>query len=275
MVVERVTKQDYGSYIKANIFKPLGMDSASLCYARDVVPHLSSGYERGNKQDTNILVNAGYLSWRLPFAAGAVCATAIDLLKWQAALDAGKVIRPSSLALMRQPTMLTDGTSVDYGLGTRLGSLEGHRVVGHTGSGGGFGNMLLDYPDDHLAIAVLTNTGSNAGSALAIGTTIARSMLGLPEQKTLADLAVPADELSALTGTYEGDDGTVENFAKDGKLHFRIPGSGAEGVLSRQAKNVYAISPDADVHFVVSDGKAKWAIVYNSGVFMDVYRRVR
>jgi CubicO group peptidase (beta-lactamase class C family) len=46
MIVERVTKQDYGSYVRDNIFKPIGMGSASLCYARDVVPHLSSGYER-------------------------------------------------------------------------------------------------------------------------------------------------------------------------------------------------------------------------------------
>ena len=113
MIVERVTKQDYGSYVRDNIFKPIGMGSASLCYARDVVPHLSSGYEReGGK-----LVNASYLSWKLPFAAGAVCTTAEDLLKWQAALNAGRVIRASSLSAMRSPTLLTDGTSIDYGLG--------------------------------------------------------------------------------------------------------------------------------------------------------------
>jgi len=45
MVVERVTKQEYGAYVREHVFKPLGMSSASLCYARMVVPHLASGYE--------------------------------------------------------------------------------------------------------------------------------------------------------------------------------------------------------------------------------------
>jgi len=134
MVVERVTKQEYGAYVREHVFKPLGMSSASLCDARMVVPHLASGYEL----DRGALVNAAFVSWKVPSAAAAICATASDLLKWQAALDTGRVLTPSSLALMRTPTTLADGTKIDYGLGTFLGSLDGHRVLGHTGSGGGF-----------------------------------------------------------------------------------------------------------------------------------------
>src|SRR6476620_8413808 len=106
MVVERVTKQEYGAYVREHLFKPLGMSSASLCYARTVVPHLASGYE----VDGGALVNAAFITWKLPFAAGAVCATASDLLKWEAALDTGRVLTPSSLALLRTPTTLADGT---------------------------------------------------------------------------------------------------------------------------------------------------------------------
>ena len=124
MVVERVTKQDYGAYVGEHIFKPLGMTSASLCDARMVVPHLASGYE----MDGHTLVNAVFVSWKLPFAAGAVCATATDLLKWEAALDSGRILTQSSLALMRTPTTLPDGMRIDYGFGTRLGSLDGHRL---------------------------------------------------------------------------------------------------------------------------------------------------
>ena len=149
MVVERVTKQEYGAYVREHVFKPLGMSSASLCYARMVVPHLASGYE----VEGGALVNAAFMSWKLPFAAGAICATATDLLKWEAALDTGRVLTRSSLALMRTPTTLADGTKIDYGLGTRLGSLDGHRMLGHTGSGGGFRNVFESFPDDHLTLA--------------------------------------------------------------------------------------------------------------------------
>ena len=84
--------------------------------------------------------------------------TAIDLTRWQIALDSGQVLKPGTLALMRRPSELADGTRIEYGLGTRLGSFLGHRVVGHTGSGGGFTTVLEDFPDDRLMIAVLINT---------------------------------------------------------------------------------------------------------------------
>src|SRR5437764_8629671 len=173
MVVERVTKQEYGAYVREHVFKPLGMNSASMCDARMVVPDLASGYE----VDGGALVNAAFVSWKLPFAAGAVCATATDLAKWQAALDSGRVLTPSSLALMRTPTTLADGTKIDYGLGTRLGSLDGHRVLGHTGSGGGFRTVLASFPDDHLTIVVLINTEDGSAPPAAIAAEIAQAAL--------------------------------------------------------------------------------------------------
>jgi CubicO group peptidase (beta-lactamase class C family) len=113
MVVESVTKQPYGEYAREHIFKPLGMNSASLCDAHMVTPHLASGYEFERGQ----LLPAALMSWKLPFAAGAECATAEDLLKWQAGLDAGHLLTASSLKLMRTPTKLSDGTFIDYGWG--------------------------------------------------------------------------------------------------------------------------------------------------------------
>jgi len=271
MVVERVTKQEYGAYVREHVFKPLGMSSASLCDARIVVPHLASGYE----VDGGALVNAAFMTWKLPFAAGAVCATASDLLKWEAALDTGRVLTPSSLALMRTPTTLADGMKIDYGLGTRLGSLDGHRVLGHTGSGGGFRNVFESFPDDHLTIVILMNLG-DAGSPppVAIAAEIARAALGLAKKNTLLDLPVPGAELAALSGKYDSDEGPVEIFARDGKLHFRIPGRQIEGVLRRQAENVYAINENTEAHFVMSGGHARWSMLYIGGLLLDAKYRV-
>ena len=270
MVVERVTKQDYGAYVREHVFKPLGMSSASLCYARMVVPYLASGYEL----DGGALVNAAFMTWKLPFAGGAVCATASDLLKWEAALDTGRVLTPSSLALMRTPTTLADGTKIDYGLGTRLGSLDGHRVLGHTGSGGGFRNVFESFPDDHLTIVILMNLGDAASPpTVAIAAEIARAALGL-KKNALLDLPVPGAELAALSGKYDSDEGPVEIFARDGKLHFRIPGRQIEGVVRRQAENVYAINENTEAHFVMSGGHAQWSMLYIGGLLLDAKYRV-
>jgi CubicO group peptidase (beta-lactamase class C family) len=270
MVVERVTKQEYGAYVREHVFKPLGMSSASLCYARMLVPHLASGYEL----DGGALVNAAFITWKLPFAGGAVCATASDLLKWEAALDSGRVLTPSSLALMRTPTTLADGTKIEYGLGTRLGSLDGHRVLGHTGSGGGFRNVFESFPDDHLTIVILMNLGDAASPPpVAIAAEIARAALGL-KKNALLDLPVPGAELAALSGKYDSDEGPVEIFARDGKLHFRIPGRQIEGVVRRQAENVYAINENTEAHFVMSGGHARWSMLYIGGLLLDAKYRV-
>jgi len=214
-----------------------------------------------------------------PFAAGAVCATAADLLKWQIALDTGRVLNASSLELARTHTMLNDGTSIDYGLGIRIGSLDGHRVFGHTGSGGGFNAVLESFPDDHLTIEVLMNSRSGAGPSLALGESIARTMLGLPERKTLRDLPVPQEELAALVGFYDSDEGSVENFAgpedQDAKLHYRLPGTKMEGVMLRQAPNIYAVNANTEVHFLLRSGNPTWAIVYTGGLMMDAKLRAR
>src|ERR1041385_8698928 len=273
MVVERVTKQEYGAYVREHVFKPLGMSSASLCYARMIVPHLASGYE----VDGGALVNAAFMTWKLPFASGAVCATATDLAKWQAALDSGRVLTPSSLALMRTPTTLADGTKIDYGLGTLLGSLDGHRVLGHSGgeSRGGFRPLLESFPDDHLTIVILMNMGDAASpSPVAVAPEIARAALGLAKKNALLDLPVPGAELAALCGKYDSDEGPVEIFARDGKLHYRIPGSQIEGVLLRQAENVYAIDENTEAHFLVRGGRAEWSMVYIGGLLMDAKYRV-
>jgi D-alanyl-D-alanine carboxypeptidase len=271
MVVERVTKQEYGAYVRDRLFKPLQMNSAQLCDARMVVPHLASGYER----DHGVLVNAPFMSWKLPSAAGAICATATDLLRWQSALDSGRVLNATSLKLMRTPTKLADGTLIDYGLGTRLGMMEGHTVLGHTGSGGGFAAALESFPDDHLTVAVLVNSEVGAGPALILASTIARFILGVPAENALRDLPVPKEELTSLLGAFNSDEGTVENFARDGKLHFRDQPTGAEGLLRRQAENVYALDENLKIHFLVRDRRATWAIVYTGGLMMDAVRRVR
>jgi CubicO group peptidase (beta-lactamase class C family) len=272
MVVERVTNEEYGPYVREHVFKPLGMNSAQMCDARMVVPHLASGYD----QDHGAIVNAAFLTWKLPFAAGAICATASDLLKWQAALDAGRVLSASSLKLMRMPTILNDGTAIDYGLGTRLGMLEGHRALGHTGSGGGFAAALESFPDDHLTVVVLVNMEVGANPPLTLAAAIARRLLGLPEKKTLRNLPVPQQELAALApGTFDSDEGTLETFARGGKLFYRVLPARAEGSLLRQAENVYAVNENTEVHFVVGQQGATWGIVYTGGMMMDAVRRVK
>jgi CubicO group peptidase (beta-lactamase class C family) len=268
MIIEKVTGQEYGAYVREHLFQPLGMSSATLGYAQTVLPHLASGYQ----VEDGKLVHADYLTWKLPFAAGAICATATDLVKWPAALESGKVLRPETLALMRTPTTLTDGTKIDYGLGTRLGSLQGHPVVGHTGGGGGFRTVMATFPEKHLTIAVLANTED--APSIPIAAAIARLAFGLPEERLL-DLPVPQEELDGSLGTFDSDDGMIRVFARDGKLRGIPSNLTGEGTLMRrQAPYTYALDGDHVIRCYPRNGKVEWGVLYSGGLMMDPKRRV-
>jgi CubicO group peptidase (beta-lactamase class C family) len=264
MVIEAVTRMPLAEYLRRSVFQPLGMKSASLCTARDHVPSLATGYAT-----KETLVPAPAMAWSLPFAGGGICATAGDLLKWQEGLERGRFLPAASLTAMREPTRLDDGTAIDYGLGTRIGTLGRLRIYGHTGTGGGFNNTLVSVPDARLSIAVLANTDPAPTSAIADA--IASSVLGV-EPISEADLDVPAAELGMLTGTYESDEGEVTLDACGSKLCFRTP-EGASGRARRQGAYRYLVGPGLEVRFDAARG-ASWAFVYAGGLMMDAKRRV-
>jgi CubicO group peptidase (beta-lactamase class C family) len=267
MAVERVTGMTYAAYLRERVFAPLGMTSSSLCTVYDTVPDLAHGYDvRGGG-----LVPAAPATWTIPFSAGGVCTTAEDLVKWQQGIDAGRIISTARVAEMRAPTTLADGTHLDYGLGTRLGSLQGHAVIGHTGSGNGFSTVLETFPADRLTIAVLTNTES--ARAATIAAAIARSALELAPT-VLNGSNVPPDEAAALVGRFDAEDGPVENYRCGSQLCFRPSGAPDGPRLVRLAPFVYAVDGDTEIHGLHPPSPIEWAAVYTGGLFAEAARRI-
>lgn len=226
MAVEHVTGESYGEYIRAHLFRPLHMETASMCDNRNPPVHLAVGHAVRNGRP----VPAPPMSWRLPFAAGGICATATDLIKWERALDSGKIISRGMLKRMRQPTALAGGVVIDYGFGTRIGELQGHRVFGHTGNGGGYSAILECFPTDGLTIVVLAN--SDPAAVGEVATAIARASLDI-RTPALLDEKPPEHLVQSLVGTYGSDDGIIEQVQCGYRLCIKQPGGGSEEMALR------------------------------------------
>jgi len=54
-----------------------------------------------------------------------------------------------------------------YGLGWFVDTVEGHKNIGHGGSTSGFSATIQRFPDDKLAIIILTNTDEQIATTLA------------------------------------------------------------------------------------------------------------
>lgn len=88
-------------------------------------------------------------------AAGGMISTVRDLARFDKALDCGALISDSSRDAMWRPT----GPGLPYGLGWFLGTVDGHRVVWHTGLWeGAYSALYLKVPEQAATLLLLANS---------------------------------------------------------------------------------------------------------------------
>ncbi|HKK07400.1 MAG TPA: serine hydrolase domain-containing protein, partial [Gemmatimonadota bacterium] len=205
LVLEKVTGRPYGELVEDSLAAPLGLGHTSYCWNAPLVPGRAEGYAASDslpgrgKLGKPVLVNAGPLSMKLPGAAGALCSTVGDLVRWTRLLHAGKVVSPASFRAMTTPATLPDGLSTHYGFGLFMGELGGHRYVWHNGGINGFLTSVARYPDDDLTVVVLSNSTSVGPDRLQAE--IARYALGIPAPPSEPE-PLPGGLAGRVAGTY-------------------------------------------------------------------------
>jgi D-alanyl-D-alanine carboxypeptidase len=167
-VIESASGKSYWEFVGGRIFRPLGMASTADRDPRNIVMNRADGYEWENGK----LVGRDYDLTDV-FSAGAIVSTVRDLVKWEAALSGGRVLKPASLEESWRPVRLNSGKTHPYGLGWYVETLRDRRVVRHTGQTAGFAASLARYPDDKLVVIVLTNIGT-LGAAGRVGQGVAK-----------------------------------------------------------------------------------------------------
>jgi CubicO group peptidase (beta-lactamase class C family) len=166
-IIENVSGRSYWDFMSERIFQPLGMTATTNRLPSLIITNRASGYEQTN----HVLINRDSDLTDV-FSAGALVSTIGDLAKWNAALDGDKLLNAASKEQMWRPMTLRERKATRYGFGWFIDTLEGHRDIGHSGSTSGFSASLQRFPDDHLAVILLTNTDEQIATTLAkkIGT---------------------------------------------------------------------------------------------------------
>ncbi|HJR75046.1 MAG TPA: serine hydrolase [Luteimonas sp.] len=93
----------------------------------------------------------------LPFhrASNGLASTAEDMARWVIALEQGKLLDRKLIETMWSPVAFNDGKPGQWGMGwIVLPRGAGHRAVGMTG---GARSAFYLYPEDHVAVVILTN----------------------------------------------------------------------------------------------------------------------
>jgi CubicO group peptidase (beta-lactamase class C family) len=152
MIIERASGRKYRDVLEQRFFKPLGMTATSVIDVSRVVKHRADNY---TLRDGQLVRDWRVWDVELPSHYG-VLSTVKDLVTWEAALTAGKVVKPASLAQMWTPVRLNSVVTFPYGFGWGVDERRGHRWISHTGI---TGTELSRFPDDNVTVVVLTNLG--------------------------------------------------------------------------------------------------------------------
>ncbi len=264
-IIERVSGMPYAEYLRTELYPRAGLRETRYCPDAPVTPGDAVGYASAAPP-----ARSAPLSMTSPYAAGALCSTARDLVRWERALAAGRVVSPASYAAMTTPDTLRDGSRLTYGFGLGIGQLAGRRLVAHNGGINGFGAHLAGVPAESLTVAVLVNT--EGGTADRITELVLRAALGIPLPAPARDLPLSADERARYVGTYalalpNGARLPIRIFEEDGQLMAQAQGQGAFRLLA-QGDHVFAPSfdPSARLTFTVAEGRATRLALVQNGV---------
>ena len=161
--VERSVGAPLSDFLTRRIFKPLGMISVFNYDAGPLPPADAKGYTRYALGPARPAPKEGR-GWL--FGAGFLAMTASDLARCDIALMRGELLSVTSYQDLTQDVRLTNGAGTNYALGLEVLLESGRRMLRHGGAVSGFTSQNRVYPDDGVAVVVLTNGEGPAASLI-------------------------------------------------------------------------------------------------------------
>jgi CubicO group peptidase (beta-lactamase class C family) len=213
-VIEIVSGKTYEEYIDAAFFRPLGMKNSFYDRSSILIPKRIPGYQKKG----NAYENSDYLSMTLPYAAGSLVSTVEDLFIWNEAVMSDFVLSMKSREKAHSAQVLNNGKIIDYGLGWRLGNVQGSPSIKHGGLVNGFTSNALYLPEGKIFVTVLSNCDCTR-SLDVLASKMAAIVLGKPFQ--WKEIELSSKQLEPYKGVYESEyEGQKMISLQDGDLMY-------------------------------------------------------
>ncbi len=201
LIVQKASGQPFWTFLKSRVLDPVGLSGAIDLDTQHNLLEPTGYFRHALGPLRPALMEAP--GWY--FADGELAMPVGDLLRWDVSVMNKTLLSPASYAAMEAPTRLKDGLYSNYGLGVSVGALDGHRAFSHGGEVGGFVASNTVFPDDKIAVAVLTNQEASPAAG-AIGRALSQLLIAPPTTAAVSDDAASAEQLArtVLAGLQHG-----------------------------------------------------------------------
>ncbi len=253
LIIEAVSGLSYEDFVRERLFAPAGMVDSYYCSEARVRSRRAHGYDAIGPDE---VIRARYLDHTWPYAAGSLCSTVEDLVRWNRAVHEGEILSPASYRSLITAEPLNDGTPTRYAKGISVFVDGDRRVLSHGGGINGFLSSLDYYPDERLSVVVLQNGTGPVGPG-ELADQLAEAVLG-PRVESV-EPAVTRD-LSRITGEFtgegrgatvslvieaEGRDLTLRRIQGDGSLSEPSTLRYRGGWVWEEGRTTYTFAPEA------------------------------
>ncbi|MGH9469167.1 MAG: serine hydrolase [Terriglobia bacterium] len=263
-IIERVSGKSYAEFLEKNVFAPLGMKSSGY----DSSHPSPKSHAQGYAYSPNGYVPAPYLDMSVPFSAGALYSTVLDLYKWDRALRAGKLLSGKSLDEMFAPQVAVGASSkTHYGFGWFISTEFHHKEISHEGEINGFTSLNSWFPDDDACVIALDNVSSPEIGVIA--RSLAAILFGQKYEipTKYKAVALSPGELQKFVGQYQLGPHFIFTIRREGdQLTEQLTGQPAWPIFPASPSEFFLKIVDAQLSFVEdSSGQVTGLVLHQNG----------
>ncbi len=223
-IIEVATGKTFEAALRNLVLEPLGMANAFLSPVEVMTHRFAVGHY---VRDDGVVVGRPWPIPRASNAAGGISTCVSELLTYArfAMGDGAPLLRKESLALMHAPLVKAGGMADHIGLAWMQRTVDGVRVVEHSGGTNGQTCTLKLVPERDFALIVLTNADRGPLLFNEVAAFTLQKFLGVQQPEPDVQ-ELPVERLRDYAGRYEMRTSSIELTLHDTGLVAQVTDKG-------------------------------------------------
>ncbi len=215
LIVEKVAGKPFEEHVQETLLRPMHMRSSSFRRTAEIDSRTAQAW-----MWTRHLPRFAAPQFDLAtIPAGNLYASVDDLGNFLITIFSDgrfgdtRVLPAEAMQEMLRPTPDADGKPTDYGIGFRLGELDGHKTFSHGGAVYGYSTLVIGLPEEKLGVVAVVALDGGDGFIRRVAEHAVRLMLaqraGEPLPEIRSSEPLEAGVAAQLAGLYANGDQTI------------------------------------------------------------------